>query len=85
MATIQLRKNLLNTKNVLQKKMQKTIFSIKWLELVGQKPFIYYTCPVKTHRKLKYTVLFQLHSIKGIDHTFYCFTALITLLGCCEH
>ena len=63
MATIQLRKNLLNTKNVLQKKMQKTIFSMKWLELVGQKPFIYYTCPVKTHRKLKYTVLFQLHSI----------------------
>ena len=36
---------------------------MKWLELVGQKPFIYYTCPVKTHRKLKYTVLFQLHSI----------------------
>ena len=45
--------------------MQKTIFFMKWLELVGQKPFIYYTCPVKTHRKLKYIVLFQLHSIKG--------------------
>ena len=65
--------------------MQKTIFFMKWLELVGQKPFIYYTCPVKTYRKLKYTVLFQLHSIKGIDHTFSYFTALITLLGCCEH
>lgn len=38
---------------------------------------------LNTHIKLKFVL--TLFYKKKKDRTFYCFTALITLLGCCEH